>query len=53
MLSHIYDACVGNSNDNLDNFFNKPIALPSGMTKTGVSDDRILEIAITPPELTR
>ena len=43
--SYIYDACVGNSDDNLDNFFNKPTPLPSGMTKTGVSDDRILEIA--------
>ena len=43
--SYIYDACVGNADDNLDDFFNKPTPLPSGMTKTGVSDYRILEIA--------
>jgi len=43
--SYIYDACVGNDNDNLDDFFNKPTPLPSGMIKTGVSNERILEIA--------
>ena len=41
----IYDACVGDSSDNLDDFFNKSIQLPSGMIKTGVSDERILEVA--------
>ena len=37
----VYDACVGGSSDNLDDFFNKSIQLPSGMIKTGVSDERI------------
>ena len=36
--TYVYDACVGNGDDNLDNFFNKPEKLPSGMIKTGVSD---------------
>ena len=40
---YVYDACVGNSNDNLDEFYNKPTQLPSGMLRTGVSDERILE----------
>ena len=43
--SYVYDACVGNDNDNLDVFFNKSYELPSGMIRTGVSDERILEIA--------
>jgi len=42
---YVYDACVGNSNDNLDDFFNKPTQLPGGMLRTGVSDERILEVA--------
>ena len=42
---HVYDACVGNDDDNLDDFFNKNSELSSGMIKTGVSDERILEIA--------
>ena len=42
--SYIYDACVGNENDNLDNFFHKSKRLPSGMLQTGVSDQRILEV---------
>jgi radical SAM superfamily enzyme YgiQ (UPF0313 family) len=41
----VYDACVGNDDDNLDDFFNKNTLLPSGMIKTGVKDDRILEVA--------
>tara|TARA_B100001175_G_C19476218_1_gene624479 strand:- start:135 stop:1715 length:1581 start_codon:yes stop_codon:yes gene_type:complete len=40
----VYDACVGNDEDDLDNFFNKSIKLPSGMLRTGVSDERILEV---------
>ena len=40
----VYDACVGNNDDNLEEFFNERIKLPSGMIKTGVSDSRILEI---------
>ena len=43
--SYVYDACVGNDNDNLDIFFNNSSELPSGMIRTGVSDERILEIA--------
>ena len=43
--SYIYDACVGNDDDNLDDFFNKSSELPTGMIRTGVSDERILEIA--------
>jgi len=43
--TYIYDACVGNENDSLDNFFTKSFQLPSGMFRTGVSDERILEIA--------
>ena len=43
--TYVYDACVGNNDDNLDDFFNKSIELPSGMIKTGVTDERILEVA--------
>ena len=43
--SDVYDACVGNDDDNLDNVFYKNSKLPSGMFRTGVSDDRILEAA--------
>jgi anaerobic magnesium-protoporphyrin IX monomethyl ester cyclase len=39
----IYDACVGNSADNLDEVFYNPTPLPTGMVRTGVSEDRILE----------
>ena len=40
----VYDACVGNDDDNLDDFFNKSKTLPSGMLQTGVSDARILDV---------
>ena len=43
--TYVYDACVGNNDDNLDDFFNKSIELPSGMIRTGVTDERILEVA--------
>jgi len=43
--SYVYDACIGNDDDNLDDFFNKSSTLPTGMIRTGVSDERILEIA--------
>ena len=43
--SYVYDACVGNDDDDLDNFFYKNFNLPSGMIRTGASDERILEIA--------
>jgi len=40
----IYDACVGNDTDPEDAFFDEPVQLPSGMFRTGVSDERILEV---------
>tara|TARA_B100001123_G_scaffold449053_1_gene612704 strand:- start:1636 stop:3183 length:1548 start_codon:yes stop_codon:yes gene_type:complete len=43
--TYVYDACVGNENDNLEEFFNKSSSLPSGMIRTGVDDNRILEVA--------
>ena len=43
--TYVYDACVGNDDDNLDDFFKKSQKLPSGMIRTGVSDERILEVA--------
>jgi len=43
--TYVYDACVGNDDDNLNDFYNKSTKLPSGMIRTGVSDERILEIA--------
>ena len=43
--SYVYDACVGNDDDNLDDIFYKNTPLKSGMIRTGVSDNRILEIA--------
>ena len=43
---YVYDACVGNENDNLDDFFKKSKLLPSGMVQTGVTDQRILEMVV-------
>ena len=43
--TYVYDACIGNDDDNLDDFFHKNSELSNGMIKTGVSDERILEIA--------
>ena len=41
----VYDACVGNDDDNLTEiFYNNHQQLPSGMIRTGVSDKRILEV---------
>jgi radical SAM superfamily enzyme YgiQ (UPF0313 family) len=40
----IYDACVGNDHDDLNEVFYKSTDLPSGMRRTGVSNERILEI---------
>lgn len=40
---NIYDACVGNDKDNLDEVFYKSTELPSGMLRTGVSENRILD----------
>ncbi|HYU86866.1 MAG TPA: hypothetical protein VEK80_18825, partial [Kribbellaceae bacterium] len=40
----VYDACVGDGSDDLDEvFYNSPTELPSGLMRTGVSDERILE----------
>ena len=36
--SYVYDACVGNEEDDLNDFFHKKNTLPSGMIRTGVSD---------------
>ena len=33
--TYVYDACVGNSDDNLDDFFTKSNELPSGMFRPG------------------
>lgn len=39
----IYDACVGDDTDDLNEaFYNSARELPSGLLRTGVSDDRIL-----------
>ena len=43
--AYVYDACVGDKNDNTDDFFGKPTKLPSGKLRTGVTDERILEVA--------
>lgn len=39
----IYDACVGNEKDDLTKVFYETTSLKSGMIRTGVSNDRILE----------
>jgi len=39
----IFDAAVGNDEDRLEITFYKPTELASGLIRTGVSDDRILE----------
>lgn len=42
----VFDACVGNDSDNLQEvFYNSPAPLPSGMLRTGVTDERILQEA--------
>jgi radical SAM superfamily enzyme YgiQ (UPF0313 family) len=39
----LFDACVGNDADDLNEaFYNSPCELPSGLVRTGVSDERIL-----------
>ncbi len=40
---NIFDACVGNEKDSLDEIFYKSTGLPGGLLRTGVSDERILE----------
>ena len=50
-LSEHFDICLitmrknNIDDDSLDDFFTKSSVLPSGMIRTGVSDERILEIA--------
>ena len=39
----VFDACVGNEKDDLQEAFYKSTELPSGMMRTGVSNERILE----------
>ena len=41
----VYDACVGNKDDDYKKFFFTPTALKSGLLRTGVSDERILQMA--------
>ena len=43
--AEIYDACIGNKNDKLEDIFYKSTKLPSGLYRTGVSDARIIEKA--------
>ncbi len=39
----VYDACVGNEEDDRQETFYTTTELPTGMLRTGVSDERILE----------
>jgi radical SAM superfamily enzyme YgiQ (UPF0313 family) len=39
----IYDACVGNEQDDLQQTFYSPVEMENGLFRTGVSDNRILE----------
>jgi anaerobic magnesium-protoporphyrin IX monomethyl ester cyclase len=39
----VFDACVGNSEDDLSKVFYQSRELPSGLYRTGVSDERILQ----------
>jgi radical SAM superfamily enzyme YgiQ (UPF0313 family) len=39
----VFDACVGNAKDDLDAVFYQSRELPSGLYRTGVSDERILQ----------
>ena len=41
--TRIFDACVGNEKDDVDRIFTKPTKLETGLWRTGVSDERILE----------
>ena len=40
----LFDACVGNGDDNLGDFFYSPTKLPTGLLRTGVSDRKILDV---------
>jgi len=39
----VFDACVGNEKDDLQETFYKSSQLPSGLSRTGVSDERVLQ----------
>ena len=39
----VYDACVGNDDDDINEFY-KSMELPSGLVRTGMSDERILDV---------
>ena len=41
--TRIFDACVGNEKDNLTEIFTRPTKLETGLWRTGVSDERILD----------
>lgn len=41
----VFDACVGDDSDELQGMFDNPVQLPSGLLRTGVTDERILEEA--------
>jgi radical SAM superfamily enzyme YgiQ (UPF0313 family) len=43
--TRIFDACVGNDKDRLEEVFYRATPLPNGLARTGVSDARILEEA--------
>jgi len=41
----IFDACVGDGDDPLEEMFANPTPLPNGYLRTGVSDERIVAVA--------
>src|SRR5687767_15426983 len=41
----VFDACVGDGDDPLREMFDNPTMLPNGYVRTGVSDERVLEVA--------
>jgi anaerobic magnesium-protoporphyrin IX monomethyl ester cyclase len=41
----IFDACVGEGSDPLQELFDRPSSLPNGFLRTGVSDERMLAVA--------
>jgi anaerobic magnesium-protoporphyrin IX monomethyl ester cyclase len=41
----VFDACVGDGDDPLHEIFANPRPLPSGFLRTGVDDERILQVA--------
>ena len=41
----VYDACVGNDDDDFNKFFFNPTKLKTGLLRTGVTDERILNVA--------